>query len=110
MLAALETVPYMPLNDLDRLRRFVSACFVVMRTNPTWAELGCLVPSAEAAKKRFRNWAKNGVFDRLMECSQLVAAPDVLHIDSTSIKCHRTAPQPACAVGERKPSGARAVG
>ena len=91
MLAALETVPYVPLNDLDRLRRFVSACFVVMRTNLTWAELGCLVPSAEAAKRRFRRWAKRGVFDRLMECSQPVAAPDVLHIDSTSIKCHRTA-------------------
>ncbi len=53
MLAALATVPYMPLNDLERLRRFVSACFVVMRTNLTWAELGCLVPSAEAAKRRF---------------------------------------------------------
>ena len=31
------------------------------------------------------------VFDQLMECSQPVAAPDVLHINSTSIKCHRTA-------------------
>ena len=52
MLAALETVPYMHLHDLDCLHRFVSACFVVMRTNLTWAELGCLVPSAEAAKRR----------------------------------------------------------
>ncbi len=91
MLAALETVPYMHCRDLDRLRCFISACFVVMRTNLTWAELGGLVPSAETAKKRFRRWAKKGVFDRLMECSQPVAEPDVLHIDSTSIKCHRTA-------------------
>ncbi len=91
MLAALETVPYMHCRDLDRLRCFISACFVVLRTNLTWAELGGLVASAETAKKRFRRWAKKGVFDRLMECSQPVAAPDVLHIDSTSIKCHRTA-------------------
>lgn len=91
MLPALGTVPYMHRRDLDRLRCFVSACFVVMRTNLTWAELGCLAPSAEAAKKRFRRWAKRGVLDRLMACSQPVAAPDVLHIDSTSIKCHRTA-------------------
>ena len=99
MLTALETVSYVPLNDLNRLRRFVSACFVVMRTNLTWAELGCLVPSAEAAKRRFRRWAKRGVFDRLIECSQPVAAPDVLHIDSpgafakrnAGIKCHCTA-------------------
>ena len=83
MLAALETVPYMHGRDLDRLRCFISACFVVMRTNLTWAELGGLVPSAEAAKKRFRRWAKRGVFDRLMECSQPVAAPDVLHIGRT---------------------------
>jgi transposase len=90
MLAALETVPYMHCRDLDRLRCFISACFVVMRTDLTWAELGGLVPSAETSKKRFRRWAKKGVFNRLMECSQLIAAPDVLHIDSTSIKCHRT--------------------
>jgi hypothetical protein len=44
------------------------------------------VLSAEAAKKRFRRWAKKRVFARLMECSQPVAAPDVLHIDSTRIK------------------------
>ncbi len=91
MLAALGTVPYMHRQDLDSLRRFVSACFVVMRTNLPWAELGCLVPSAEAAKRRFRRWAKKGMFDRLMGCSQPAAAPDVPHIDSTCIKCHRTA-------------------
>ena len=91
MLAALEMVPYMHLHDPGRLPRFVSACFVVMRTNLTWAELGCLVPSAEAAKRRFRSWAKKGTFDRLMQCLQPLAAPDVLHVDSTAIKCHRTA-------------------
>ena len=26
-----------------------------------------------------------------MQCSQSLVAPDVLHIDSTSVKCHRTA-------------------
>ncbi len=99
MLAALETVPCMHCRDLNRLRCFISACFVVMRTNLTWAELGGLVPSAETAKKRFRRWAKKGVFDRLMECSQPVAAPDVLRIDgarrfrkrNADVKCHRTA-------------------
>ena len=96
MFAALETVPYMHCRDLDRLRCFISACFVVMRTNLTWAERGGLVPSAETAKKRFplqsaalqvagpgafaAQNAEKGVFDRLMECSQPVAAPDVLHI------------------------------
>ena len=53
MLAALETVPHMQLHDLDGLRRFVTACFVVMRSNLTWAELGGVVPSAEATKKHF---------------------------------------------------------
>ncbi len=54
MLSALEAVPYMHCHDLDQLRRFISACFLVMRTNLTWAELGGLVPSAEATKKRCR--------------------------------------------------------
>jgi len=91
MVAALETVPHMRMHDLDGLRRFVAACFLVMRSNLTWAELGSVVSSADAAKRRFRRWAKWGVFDRLLECSQPAAEPDVLHIDSTSIKCHRTA-------------------
>lgn len=91
VLEALRREPYMHLTDLGRLRRFVSACFVVLRRNCTWAELGCFVPSAEAAKRRFRRWAKKGVWDRLLQRSQPVAGPDVLHIDSTAIKCHRTA-------------------
>ena len=91
MLAALETMPYLHCRDLDWLRRSVGACLVVMPTNLTWAGLGRLVPSADAAKKRFRNWSERGVLDRLMQCSQSLAAPDMLHIGSTSIKCHRTA-------------------
>lgn len=91
MLAALGEVPHMRLHDPDGLRRFVSACHAVLRCNVTWAELACFVPSAEAAKKRFRRWAKWGVWDRLLQCSQPVAEPDVLHVDSTSVKCHRTA-------------------
>ncbi len=39
MLAALKTLPYMHCGDPDRLRHFVCACFVVMRTNLTWVEL-----------------------------------------------------------------------
>ena len=81
----------MRLHDMEGLRRFVSACFVVLRCNLTWAELGCLVPSADAARKRFRRWVAKGTFDRLMACSQPKAGPDVLHVDSTSVKCHRTA-------------------
>jgi transposase len=90
MLPALAAERYMHLHDPAALRRFVGACFLVLRQGCTWAELGRLVPSADAARKRFRRWAEKGIFDRLMLCSQPRAAPDVLHIDSTSIKCHRT--------------------
>ncbi len=91
VLEGLRAEPHMHTHDLDRLRRFVGACFVVLRRNCTWAELADVVPSAEAAKKRFRRWAKKGVWDRLFQHSQPNAQPDALHIDSTSIKCHRTA-------------------
>ncbi len=91
MVAALEDVPHMRLHDLDGLRRFTSACLLVLRRNCAWSELDCLVASADAARKRFRRWAEKGVFDRLLACSQPKAGPDVLHIDSTSVKCHRTA-------------------
>ena len=58
----------------------MSACFVVMRRNCTWDELACFVPPGEAAKKRFRRWAKRGVWERLMQCSQ---GPDVPRRDYT---------------------------
>ena len=90
VLEGLRQEPHMHAHDLDALRRFVSACFAVLRRNCTWAELACFVSSAEAVKKRFRRWAKKGVWERLMTHSQPLAGPDVLHIDSTSIKCHRT--------------------
>ena len=77
MLAALGTVPGM---RLDRLRRFVGPCFVVMPTSLTRTEPGCLAPSAKTAKRRsHRRVTREGVFDPLMERSQPVAAPDVLH-------------------------------
>jgi len=91
MWPALAAEPHMRLHDPGGLRRFVGACLFVLRQGCTWTELGWLVPSADAARKRFRRWAVKGVWDRLLACSQPVAAPDVLHIDSTAIKCHRTA-------------------
>ena len=91
VLEGLQQKPYMHLHDLDALRGFVSACFAVLRRNCTWTELACFAFSAEAAKKRFRRWAKQGVWERLLAHSQPLAEPDVLHIDSTTIKCHRAA-------------------
>ena len=58
VLHGLRREPYMHLSDLGRLRRFVSACFLVLQRDCTWAELGCFVPFAEAVKKWFRRWAK----------------------------------------------------
>lgn len=45
MLAALEAAAYM------HLRRFAGLCFIVMRANLTWTELGGLAPSAGTAKR-----------------------------------------------------------
>ena len=85
MLEALRCEPYVHLTDLGRLRRFVSACFVFLRRNCTWPKFGCFVPSTETAERRFRRWAKKGVWDRLLQRSQPLAGPDVLHFDSTAI-------------------------
>ena len=92
VLAALAEAPHMRLRDPDNLRRFVGACCAVLGCNCMRAELGCLVPSAGAAKKRFRRWARKGVRDCLMQRSQPVAQPDVPHIDNASIECRRAAP------------------
>lgn len=91
MTTVLEGVPHMRLHGRDGLRRFVSACFVELRCNLTWAELECLMPSADTARKRFWDWAFKGVSGRLLNCSQPLAGPDMLHMDSTNVQCHRTA-------------------
>ena len=88
----------MHLHDLDGLRCFVDAGFLVLRQGCTWAELARLVPSADAARRR---WAAEGISDRLLAHSQPKAGPDVLHIDSTGIKCHRTATATATVTGAR---------
>ena len=44
---ALRQEPHMHLRDPDGLRRFVGACFLVLRQGCTWAELAGLVPSAD---------------------------------------------------------------
>ena len=62
VLEGLRSEPCMHLSDLNRLRCFVSACFVVLRRSGTWVELGCFVPSADAANRRVRRWAKMGVW------------------------------------------------
>ena len=56
MLAVLGTVPYMPFNHLDRLCRLVCACFVAMRANLTWAELGGVVSPADGAGPPAAQW------------------------------------------------------
>ena len=48
MLAGLRQELHMHLHDLEARRRFVSACFAVLRLNCTWAELACFVSSTEA--------------------------------------------------------------
>ena len=54
MLDALRQEPHMHLHNLDGLRDFVHACFLVLRQGCTWAEWAGLVPSADAARRRFR--------------------------------------------------------
>ena len=66
VLEALRQEPYMHPTYLGRLRRFV-----VLRRNCTWAKIG--------------------LWNRLLQRSQPVAGLNLLHIESTAIKCHRTA-------------------
>ncbi len=91
VLEGLRSEPHMHLHDLHALRRFVSACFAVLRRNCSWTELACFFSSAEAVKKRFRCWAKKGIQEWLMEHSQPLAGPGIL--------AHR------CRCGPSTPSG-----
>jgi transposase len=70
-------------------RLFVEAVLWIVRTGSPWRDLPAGFGNWNTVFKRYRDWVKAGVFDRLFEaCSDL---PDMEYVmvDATIVKVHR---------------------
>lgn len=70
-------------------RRFVEAVLWIARTGSPWRDLPAFFGNWNSVFKRYRDWAKAGVFVRLFEaCSD---EPDMEYamVDATIVKVHR---------------------
>ncbi len=63
--AKLVTVPGIWKTDAAALRRFVEAVAYVLRTGIAWEDLPAAFGEAGTAYRRFRRWARKGIWDEL---------------------------------------------
>lgn len=89
-------------------RLFVEAVLWLARTGAPWRDLPAEFGNWNSIFRRFRRWAKSGVWSRILEV--LIEDPDLEHliIDATIVRAHQHAAGAKGGVKIRR-SGARAV-
>lgn len=90
-------------------RLFLEAVFWRVRTGSPWRDLPSGFGNWNSAFRRFRRWARDGVFDRLFEA--VSGDPDMEYalIDGTIVSVHQKATGAKGGLTIR-PSGARKAG
>ena len=89
--AKLVTVPGIWKTDVAGLRRFVEAVAYVLRTGIAWEDLPAAFGEAGTAYRRFRRWARKGIWDELFLEGIPTDAPETVMLDSTACKAQRFA-------------------
>jgi len=87
--------PYFPLSHgVPRTddRRVISGIIHVIRNGLRWCDAPAEYGPHKTLYNRFVRWSRLGVFDRIFSgLAGKDGEPDILQIDSTHIKAHRTA-------------------
>ncbi|KAB8182995.1 IS5 family transposase [Nonomuraea phyllanthi] len=92
--------PHLPLGErgpIPDLRRQFNAVMWRFRTGSPWRDLPVEYGPWSTAYDRFRSWALNGVFERLMQAMIAEAAArgqvdlDLVSVDSTTARAHHHA-------------------
>ena len=75
----------------DDNRKFLNAVFWILRTGASWRDLPPDYGNWNSVAKRFRRWAENGLWEKILE--KLIDDPDYewLMIDASHIKVHQHA-------------------
>jgi len=87
--------PYFPLSHgVPRVddRKVVSGIIFVIRNGLRWRDAPTDYGPHKTLYNRFIRWSRLGVFDRIFSAlSAQGTSPDILMIDATHLKAHRTA-------------------
>ena len=70
-------------------RLFLEAVFWVARTGAPWRDLPVSFGRWNTVYRRFRDWARRGVFDRIFEAVSGDPDMEMAMIDGTIVKAHR---------------------
>jgi len=73
------------------LRLFLEAVFWIARTGSPWRDLPPSFGNRNSVYRRFRDWARSGVFDRIFNAVSGDPDMEMAMIDATIVKVHRAA-------------------
>ena len=90
-------------------RLFLEAVFWRVRTGSPWRDLPPAFGDWNSQFRRFRRWAKSGIFESLFKAMSGDPDREYALIDGTIVQVHQKATGAKGGLGLR-PSGARAVG
>jgi transposase len=89
--ARLRTIPRIWKADVAALRRFVEAVIYVLRTGVAWEDLPARFGRPNSVQRRFRRWAREGIWDELFLGAIPSDAPGTVMLDSSACKAQRFA-------------------
>ena len=89
--AKLASVPRIWKADTAALRRFVEAVVYVLRTGLAWEDLPARFGKPSSAQRRFRRWARRGIWGELFLDGVPTDALGTVMLDSTACKAQRFA-------------------
>jgi transposase len=89
--ARLRTIPRIWKADVAALRRFVEAVIYVLRTGVAWEDLPARFGRPNSVQRRFRRWAREGIWDELFLGAIPGDAPGTVMLDSSACKAQRFA-------------------
>src|SRR5687767_11525291 len=89
--AKLVAIPGIWKSDADRLRRFVEAVVLVLRTGVAWEDLPGRFGKPSSLHRRSRRWAMAGIWDELFTAAVPEDALATVTIDATIAKALRFA-------------------
>jgi transposase len=89
--ARLRTIPRIWKAAAAALRRFVEAVIYVLRTGVAWDDLPARFGRPNSVQRRFRRWAREGIWDELFLDGVPTDALGAVMLDSSACKAQRFA-------------------
>lgn len=89
--AKLRTIPHIWKADVAALRRFVEAVVYILRAGVAWEDLPERFGRPNSVHRRFRRWAREGIWDELFLDGIPTDALETVMLDPSACKAQRHA-------------------